>query len=128
MTRIGILALFIAALLGACSSQPGSARVSPSPSAGATSSVMVSTRSPDGPFPAEVAGLPVIRVADAVGLLQSGKLDGQAVAVGGYYDQFTPSCPYPGRYIGPLEDWCRFVAFTDTSAGAKLCQPRAPTA
>ena len=54
---------------------------------------------------------------------RSGKLDGQAVAVGGYYDQFTPSCPYPGRYIGPLETWCRFVAFTDARATAKLCQP-----
>ena len=32
-------------------------------------------------------------------------------------------CPYPGRYIGPLEGWCRFVAFTDTRAGAQLCQP-----
>ncbi|MGH2463987.1 MAG: hypothetical protein ACRDGI_00855 [Candidatus Limnocylindrales bacterium] len=74
-------------------------------------------------FPAEVAGLPVIGVADAVDLLQSGKLNGQAVAVAGYFDQFAPSCPYPGRYIGPLEDWCRFVSFTDTRASAKLCQP-----
>jgi hypothetical protein len=56
-------------------------------------------------------------------LLRSGKLDGQAVAVAGYYDQFTPSCPYPGRYVGPLESWCRFVAFTDSRASAKLCMP-----
>jgi hypothetical protein len=74
-------------------------------------------------FPAEVAGLPVIGVAGADELLRSGKLDGQAVAVAGYFDQFTPSCPYPGRYIGPLEGWCRFVAFTDTRATAQLCQP-----
>ena len=65
----------------------------------------------------------MISVADAVDLLQSGKLDGQAVAVAGYYDQVTPSCPYPGRYIGPLEAWCRFASFTDTRASAKLCQP-----
>ncbi len=74
-------------------------------------------------FPSEVAGLPVISVARADELLRSGTLDGQAVAVGGYFDQFTPSCPYPGRYIGPLEGWCRFVAFTDTRASAQLCQP-----
>jgi hypothetical protein len=123
MTRISILALLIAALLGACSSQPGSASVSPSASVDATSSAMVSSLPLDGPFPSEVAGLPVISVADAVGLLQSGKLDGQAVAVAGYYDQLTPSCPYPGRYIGPLEAWCRFASFTDTRASAKLCQP-----
>lgn len=80
-------------------------------------------------FPSEVAGLsgaaelPVLSVADAGHLLASGKLDGQAVAVAGYFDQFTPSCPYPGRYIGPLEDWCRFVAFTDSRASAQLCGP-----
>ena len=74
-------------------------------------------------FPTSVAGLSVISVADAVDLLQSGKLDGRAVAVAGYIDQFNPSCPYPGRYIGPLENWCHFVAFTDTRASAQLCQP-----
>ncbi len=73
--------------------------------------------------PSEVAGLPVLSVAHAVDLLRSGELDGQAVAVAGYYDAFTPPCPYPGRYVGPLEDWCRFVAFTDTRASAQLCQP-----
>ncbi len=101
MARVGILALLIGSLLGACSSP----------------------LTPDAPFPSEVAGLPVISVTDAVDLLQSSKLDGQAVAVAGYFDQFTPSCPYPGRYIGPLETWCRFVAFTDSSATAQLCQP-----
>jgi hypothetical protein len=115
MVRIGILALLIAALLGACSSPSGGVNASPS--------AMVSPLPPEATFPSVVAGLPVISVADAVGLLQSGKLDGQAVAVAGYFDQFTPSCPYPGRYIGPLEAWCRFAAFTDTRANAKLCQP-----
>jgi hypothetical protein len=70
-----------------------------------------------------VAGLPVITVARADELLRSGRLDGEVVAVGGYFDQMTPSCPYPGRYIGPLEAWCQFVAFTDSRATAKLCQP-----
>ena len=75
----------------------------------------------DATFPSEVAGLPVIGVARAARLLQEGALDGQAVAVAGYFDILTPSCPYPVRYIGPLEDWCRFVAFTDKPADAQLC-------
>ncbi len=115
MARIGILALLIAGLLGACSSPSAGNNASPS----ATSPALP----PGGSFPSEVAGLPVISVADAVHLLHAGTLDGRAVAVAGYFDQFTPSCPYPGRYIGPLEDWCRFVAFTDSRASAQLCQP-----
>ena len=76
---------------------------------------------PDAAFPSTVAGLPVLSVADAAALLRSGALDGRAVAVAGYFDILTPSCPYPGRYVGPLEDWCRFVAFTDKRADAQLC-------
>ena len=76
---------------------------------------------PDAAFPSTVAGLPVLSVAGADELLRSGRLDGQAVAVGGYYDAMSLPCPYPGRYVGPLEDWCRMVAFTDTRAGAQLC-------
>jgi hypothetical protein len=77
----------------------------------------------DGTFPAQIDGLPVLTVAQTVDLLRSGKLDGQAVAVAGYYSAFYPSCPYPGRYIGPLERWCDFDALADTRAGAQLCQP-----
>lgn len=123
MARIGILALLIAVLLGACSSPSAGAIGSPSVGVNASPSAMVSPLPPDAPFPSEVAGLQVITIASADELLRSGNLDGQAVAVAGYYDQFTPSCPYPGRYIGPLEGWCRFVAFTDARATAKLCQP-----
>ncbi len=123
MARIGILALLSAVLLGACSSPSAGAVGSPSGGVNASPSAMVSPLPPDAPFPSEMAGLPVISVARADALLRSGDLDGQAVAVAGYYDQFTPSCPYPGRYIGPLEGWCRFVAFTDARATAKLCQP-----
>jgi hypothetical protein len=78
---------------------------------------------PTGPFPSQVAGMPVITVARAVELLGSGNLDGQAVAVAGYYSAVYPSCPYPGRYIGPLERWCSFEVFADTVAGAQLCVP-----
>lgn len=74
-------------------------------------------------FPSTVAGLPVLTVARAGQLLAAGDLDGRVVAVAGYFDQVTPSCPYPGRYIGPLISWCRFAAFTDSAATAQLCQP-----
>ncbi len=119
----GILALLIASLLGACSSPSAGATTTPSAGVSASPSAIVSPLTTASAFPSEVAGLPVISVADADELLRSGKLEGQAVAVAGYYDQFTPSCPYPGRYVGPLEGWCRFVAFTDTRASAQLCQP-----
>ncbi len=89
----------------------------------ASGSIPPTGQPPDATFPSEVAGLPVISVADADELLGSGELDGRAIAVAGYFDQVVPPCPYPGRYIGPFESWCRFVAFTDTLAGARLCQP-----
>lgn len=90
----------------------------------ASGSALPTSQPPDSTFPSEVAGLPVISVANADELLRAGELNGQAVAVAGYYDAFSPSCPYPGRYIGPLEGWCDFVAFTDTRASARLCQPQ----
>ncbi|MFN8520292.1 MAG: hypothetical protein U0667_13060 [Chloroflexota bacterium] len=74
-------------------------------------------------FPSEVAGLPVMGVAEAEALLRSGTVDGQAVAVAGYFDAFLGSCPAPLGPVGPLEDWCRFVAFTDMRADAQLCRP-----
>jgi hypothetical protein len=89
----------------------------------ASSSTASASQPPDVKFPSEVVGMPVISVAHAVDLLRAGKLDGQVVAVAGYYQQFYPSCPYPGRYIGPLENWCRLSAFADTLSGAQLCEP-----
>jgi hypothetical protein len=122
MARIGILALLIASLIGACSSPSAGAIMSPSLGVSASPSATALPLSSAGAFPSEVAGLPVISVASADELLRSGKLDGQVVAVGGYFDQVTTSCPYPGRYIGPLEGRCRFVAFTDARTTAQLCQ------
>jgi hypothetical protein len=78
---------------------------------------------PTATFPTTVSGLQVRSVADAVDLVQSGAIDGKAMAVAGHYDTFSPSCPYPGRYIGPLETWCSFVAFADAPADAQLCSP-----
>jgi len=89
----------------------------------ASGSAHLTSQRPDVTFPSEVAGLPVISVASADELLRSGKLDGQAVAVAGFYNSMALPCPYPGRYIGPLEGWCRYVAFTDTRSTAQLCQP-----
>ncbi len=131
MTRIGILALLITSLVGACSSPSAVATVSPSAGVSARASAGVSASAsaivsppPSASGPAsEVAGLPVISVASAAELLLSGKLDGQAVAVAGYYSETALPCPYPGRYIGPLEGWCRLVAFTDAADGAQLCRP-----
>jgi hypothetical protein len=89
----------------------------------ASGSSLSTGRPPAETFPSEVAGLPVITVTQAADLLQSGKLDGHAIAVAGYFGASYPSCPYPGRYIGPLESWCAFDAFTDTRADAQLCEP-----
>ncbi|MEX2315228.1 MAG: hypothetical protein WD628_05870, partial [Thermomicrobiales bacterium] len=60
-------------------------------------------------------------MAQAVDLLERGDLDGRAVAIAGYFFESMPSCPPPMRYIGPLDDWCRFVAFADDVASATLC-------
>ena len=107
--------------LAACASPVGSpAGSSTAPSTRASEGT---TTPSDGTFPSEVAGLPVISVAHAVELLGAGKLDGLAVAVAGYYNEVALPCPFPNRYVGPLESWCRMVAFTDTRAAAQLCQP-----
>jgi hypothetical protein len=116
---VALLGLALAACTLNLPTPTGSARPSTPPASG---SVLPTSQPPDAMFPSEVAGLPVISVAHAVQLLGSGKLDGQAVAVAGYYNEVALPCPFPNRYIGPLESWCRMVAFTDTSAAARLCQ------
>lgn len=127
-------AAVVAVVASACSAAatvtPGATATTSPTDATATTGAAASTSAqspgttgarPDAAFPSTVAGLPVLSVAGADELLRSGKLDGQAVAVAGYYDAMSLPCPYPGRYVGPLEDWCRMVAFTDTRAGAQLC-------
>lgn len=121
-----LAAAAVAVVVSACS-----ATAAPTPSAASTPATTGAAASaqpqgttgtpPDATFPSSVAGLPVLSVAGADELLRSGKIDGQAVAVAGYYTAMSLPCPYPGRYIGPLEDWCRMVAFTDTRASAQLC-------
>lgn len=107
-------------MLAACAS-PAAPTTSSTPLA--TGTAPATDRPADASFPAEVAGMPVMSVAHALDLLGSGALDGRAAAVAGYYGEEALPCPFPGRYIGPLESWCRAVAFTDTRASAQLCQP-----
>jgi len=98
-----------------------SANPATTPSTSGAQSEATTGTPPDASFPSTVAGMPVLSVADAAGLLQAGRLDGRAVAVAGYYSSMALPCPYPGRYVGPLEGWCRLVAFTDSRASAQLC-------
>lgn len=108
-TQVGA-AVVVPVLLAGCISGP------------APSTPGVSASVAEVAFPTEVAGLPVISVAHAADLLQSGQLDGEAAAVAGYFNEFSPSCPAPDRYVGPLESHCSFVALADTRAGATLCE------
>lgn len=77
---------------------------------------------PDAPFPPQVGDLPVISVANALQLLEAGDLDGNAIAVAGYWDSMYPSCPAPTRSIGPLERWCAITSFAATPDAARVCQ------
>ncbi len=72
-------------------------------------------------FPSQVSGLPVLSVAQAADKVNAGEADGQAIAVAGYYNALALPCPAPNRYIGPLERWCDYVAFTDAPGDAQLC-------
>ncbi|MDA8202522.1 MAG: hypothetical protein M0Z49_07155 [Chloroflexi bacterium] len=125
------LLLVLCVVASACAG-PGQPAIATAPAATASvatgaaqasGSTPTTVSAPDALFPAEAAGLPVVSVAEAAALIGAGKLDGRVAAVAGYYDQVSPSCPYPGRYIGPLESWCGFTAFTDRSEDARLCRP-----
>jgi hypothetical protein len=97
---------------------PGSGSQTASPS---QSPMTVSSPSVGAPFPSTVLGMQVITVAQATALAQAGQLNGRDVAVAGWYVSMAPSCPYPGPYVGELEDWCSMAAFSDTQAGAQIC-------
>lgn len=92
----------------------------PSASAGSPGS-RPSSAPLSGGFPSKVDGLQVVTVARALELLESSELDGRALAVAGYYQQYFPSCPAPSRYIGPLERWCSASVLADSVVGARLC-------
>src|SRR5215213_2727159 len=79
---------------------------------------------PQSPAPssrwAAVADMPAVTVADATQLLATGLLAGRAVAVAGFWEEMTPSCPMPEREPSELEGWCRMIAFAD--ADPHMCQ------
>jgi hypothetical protein len=77
-----------------------------------------------GEFPSEVDGMPTISIGDAKALLAADRLDGRAVAVWGYWiATMIPSCPAPGRWISPLESYCHFDVFSDTTYPGFTCTP-----
>lgn len=110
-----VAAVIIRTIAGSVSTTAG-----PRPTGAADASASPSSMI-GGPFPSSVAGMPVVSVARATELLQGGDLDGRAVAVAGYFFQVVMSCPSPQRYYGSLEEWCGFVALTDSAASATLC-------
>ncbi len=119
-----LLALCVVASACAGPRQAPGATGSPVPTpAEASGSAPTTVSSPDAAVPRGVASLPVLSVAQAVALIAAGNLDGQTAAVAGYYYAVIPSCPAPDRYIGPLESWCSFTAFTDRPEDARLCRP-----
>ena len=105
------------------------ASVSPQPQSteGFPTPTRISPATSQSIFPSFVSGMPfgmpVVSVAQAVALLNAGKLDGRAVAVAGYFaEEFLP-CPAPFGFVAPLEDWCRAVAFTDDDLGLGMDNP-----
>jgi len=67
-------------------------------------------------------GLPVIDIAALNLLIASGELDGRVAAVRGYWiPLLIPSCPAPGRWYSPLEDYCSFEVFSDIAYAGGSC-------
>jgi len=108
-------------IVGAAIQLPGQIRTGSASNPPESALSLPHSQRPEASSPSEVSGLRVLTVGDAFELLRAGKLDGRAVAVAGYFGEFIPSCPFPGRYIGPLEGWCDMRVLADTPAGARLC-------
>ncbi len=108
-------AVLVAAVLASLAlGPPPSSLSTPLPSGLASADATLSPypAASDGTFPQTVLGMPVVTVAEAVDLLAAGRLDGRAVAVGGYWlDSMIPSCPAPRRFTAPLESYCYFQYF-----------------
>jgi hypothetical protein len=63
--------------------------------------------------PETALGLPVLTVAAAQALIDSGAVDGRFMAVGGYWYQFALPCAYQ-PHIAPLADHCGYGELFDT--------------
>ena len=127
---VAVLVLIVAVGCGAESRPPATSNESPTAPVNQVvpTAVAVESQTPgseptplEGGFPSLINGMPVQTVAQAHDLLVAGELDGRAVAVAGYFSQSFLSCPAPMRNTGPLENWCRLVAFTDTEESAQVC-------
>jgi hypothetical protein len=125
---LAIAGLLLTLIAGGCAASPdgsvqgGSGDASSTATSSSTAQGGSGTPLPPGTFPSTVAGLPVISPSRATALIETGQLDGQAVAVAGYYNAAVLPCPFPMRYIGPLESWCSPVVLAGTKDGARLCQ------
>jgi hypothetical protein len=102
------------------SSNPSAVAIG-SPASPSASPTTTSAATPSADFPATVLGMPVVSVSEAVDLLSSGRLDGRAVAVAGYWSAFQPPCPPPNRPFGALEGFCHFIAFTSQKLESVTC-------
>jgi hypothetical protein len=65
--------------------------------------------------------MPVVTVAQATQLRDSGQLNGRDVAVGGWFvEEFPPCAPVLGVYTSALED-CEIASFADSKETAEVC-------
>lgn len=99
-----------------------SATAGPSANASATANPSPTISiGPDG-LPTSVLGLPVLTVAAAQALVDSGAADGRFMAVGGYwYSYFLPCAFQP--HIAPLADHCGYGVLTDEARNPDTGQP-----
>lgn len=109
MTKWRLSSLFGTALVAlACATSP--IATSPAPTAPPTPGP---TPDINAPYPAKVAGLPVMTVQAASQLLLDGRLDGRLAAVAGYWITGMPfGCPYT-PFAPMLSTRCSSDAFAD---------------
>jgi hypothetical protein len=134
------VAVLVALVLAGCAGQPGPPSATPIPTqTQAATATPAATGSPQttetptatptsipsasppatvepsaGAFPATILGMPVISVADAEALANTGKLDGRLAAVGGYWNWFALPCPFlPHQAV--ITGFCSGSLFADTA-------------
>jgi len=67
--------------------------------------------------------MPVVSVGDALALVDSGSVDGRAMAVGGWWlTDFAWSCPWPGRDPLPIEGYCTIDYLSSAPYERVTCQ------
>lgn len=107
------------------STSPQASGASPTPTASSVPTPtleITGSASPTGPppMPTTIMGMPVMTVAQASQLLDSGQLNGRAVAVSGYFEMNPAnSCFGPAYWLQVRP--CIYEAFTDAQSDAMLC-------